>query len=136
MGTNYYLNPPKDGKLTSEIVTPIHIAKLSGGWRASFQSYGVNSERTPYAAVNDRLSISSGAEVKALIERALGEGWAFVDEYDVIKDAAEFWEEVEFKQDQRSHTEGETTWIGGTKPRTYFSFLSDDGYDFNYGDFS
>jgi hypothetical protein len=136
MGTNYYLDPPKDGKLASEMVEHIHIAKLSGGWRASFQSYGVNSERTPYAEVNDRLHISSVSEVKALIERALSEGWEFVDEYDVITDVAAFWAEVESKQSQRSHTEGETRWISGTKPMTYFSFLSDDGYDFNYGDFS
>jgi hypothetical protein len=136
MGTNYYLSLPKDDSLASMMVERIHIAKLSAGWRANFQSYGVDSERFPYASANDRFHISNVVEVKALIERALSEGWEFIDEYGTVQDAAEFWKIVEFKQGERSHAEGDIDWGNERKLATYLSFLSDDGYDFSYGDFS
>ena len=135
MGTNYYLATPDDEKLVSELVGNVHIAKVSGGWRVSFQSYGVSCERWPHLSETGPFVISSVAEVKALIQRALREGWTFVDEYDQEQDLEEFWAMVESHQDQRSHVEGVTSWGDGARQMSDFAYVSVDGYDFTYGEF-
>lgn len=136
MGTNYYLRAPRDGTLISSMAEPIHIAKLSARWRACFESYQVNSQRWPRKSVSDHFKVDCVADVKSLIAQALGEGWTFCDEYSQTVDVDWFFDQVESRQSQRSHCEGEIDWVDGKRPATYLNFVSHDGYDFSYGPFS
>lgn len=124
MSINYYLVPPKDGSLMAEMTEPIHVAKSSGGWRVLFESYGVDSTRWPTKSETDRLRVATVADVRALMTRALAEGWTFEDEYGQDTDVEEFWRGVEERQGRTRHDDPD------------YTFLSEDGYDFSTGPFT
>ena len=122
MGVNYYLKIKEEvidrdlGDLKvikKDIIDKCsyHIGKCSGGWRFMFQEQFLEGKK-----------INSFGKWKDIIENDVFE---IRNEYDEIVDKKEFFKMVEDRQKEGPHDYG-----------MYGCYLSEDGYDFDVGEFS